>query len=461
MKFHDREEEMKSLKEMEGYRGKRMISISGRRRVGKTRLISEFISGKNALYLFVESKSEGLLLRDFSEKLAEALPGVVVGTLTWEEFFSTAFENIDILVFDEFQNIHFVNPGIYTTFQKVWDSKEWNVMVVLLGSYIGMMRRLFEDYRSPLYGRTTGRMVLRPLDFESSVSMMKEIGFRDMEDMIREYAMLGGIPKYYEFIEMFGIRTWDESVRKLFVSGLKPLVDEPEIILTGEFGKEQRIYMSILNAVAQGKSTMMEISNYTGIKPGSMGKYLQELVEYHGILERRVPVTEKRSSKRSRYFLKDHLMAFWFRYVRPNMFFIETGNEKEIMERIEGTYNDFTARVFENIVREVLIKADVFEADAAGSWWNRRGDEIDIVALNEKKKEILFGELKWRNKPMGCDVLDQLMEKKDLVQWYNEDRKERFILVSKSGFTEKCMRRMEDEGIMHWDLDDIEKLQGV
>ena len=458
VKFYNRETEIKILEEIEKYNGKRMISISGRRRVGKTRLITEFINGKKAIYFFVERKSEEMLLKSFSEELRALLPEIAIGTLRWEDIFSTIFEHMDIVVFDEFQNFQSVNPGIYSTFHKIWDSRDWDVMVLLLGSYMGMMRRLFEDYRSPLYGRTVGRIVLSPLDFENSVKIMKDLGFSHMEDMMKVYAMIGGIPKYYEFIELYGVRRWEDSVKRLFSSGLKPLVDEPEIILAGEFGRERRTYMSILNAVADGKATMMEISHYTGISPGTMGKYLQELVEYHGILERRVPVMEKKSSKRGRYFLKDRLMAFWLRYLRPNMFLIETGNEKEFLKRLKGTYNDFTARVFEDIVRELLIKKRIFEADNIGSWWNRRGDEIDILALNEYRKEILFGEIKWRNRATGWNVVEELIKKKELVHWRNEDRKERFLIVSKSGFTKKCLESMESEGIMHWDLKDIERM---
>ncbi len=125
---------------------------------------------------------------------------------------------------------------------------------------------------------------------------------------------------------------------------------------------------------------------------------------------------------------------------------------------MKETYSDFTARVFEDIAREMVVKKEFFEAELIGSWWNRRGDEIDIVALNESKKEVLFGEVKWRNRPVGWNIVEELMEKKELVEWNREDRKERFLIVSKSGFTKKCLEKMDDEGIMHWDLKDIERM---
>ncbi|MHC1568062.1 MAG: DUF234 domain-containing protein [Candidatus Syntropharchaeia archaeon] len=456
MKFYDREEEMRILENSSRIKGKKLIVISGRRRIGKTRLVMEFSSGKKSVYFFVERKSEELLLRDFSQELSRMMPEKSIGTLSWEEFFRVLLENTEIVIFDEVQNLYHVNPGVYTTFQKVWDRYEGDAMVLFLGSYVGLMKRLFEDYKSPLYGRISGKIELKPMDFRACSEIMRDLGFSGLEEMLHVYSMLGGVPKYYEILENYGIKRWETAVRKLFVSGLRPLVDEPEIILIGEFGKEHKPYMSILEAVARGKSTMTKISDYTGIRAKSMGKYLEELTEYYRILERKTPVTEGERSKKGRYFLKDRLISFWFRYVRPNIFLIESGKEREFLERVKETYEDHTARVFEDLMREIVKKDMNF--DKVGSWWNRRGDEIDIVALNERKKEILFGEVKWRNRSVGWNVVEELIEKKDLVKWYNEDRKEKFLIVSKAGFTKKCLERMEDEGIMHWDLRDLERL---
>jgi AAA+ ATPase superfamily predicted ATPase len=112
----------------------------------------------------------------------------------------------------------------------------------------------------------------------------------------------------------------------------------------------------------------------------------------------------------------------------------------------------------ERFIIEIIKEKKVFDFTSIGSWWSRKGDEIDVVAVNEKSKEILFCECKWRNRKVDWDIVEELKQKAQLVDWYNEVRKERFLIVSKSGFTRNCLERMHDEKILHWDLMDIKNI---
>jgi hypothetical protein len=253
-------------------------------------------------------------------------------------------------------------------------------------------------------------------------------------------------------------KNWLDVIITLFLQEPRPLYDEPIVLLTGEFGKEQQTYMSILETISMGKCSMTEISDATGISPKSIGKYLKELGQYYEVIERKLPIFERISSKKSRYFVKDNLLRFWFRFIQRNRNYLEIGDTGAIIDIINKEMPLHVSHVFEKIVAEVILKKPFFKVTNIGQWWSRKGDEIDIVAVNEHIKEILFCECKWRNRKTNWDVVKELRRKANLVDWYNNDRKEHFLIVSKSGFTKNCLDRMNAEGILHWNLKDIEKM---
>ena len=275
--------------------------------------------------------------------------------------------------------------------------------------------------------------------------------------MMNIYSILGGVPLYYEFIERFGISgSWKDIVKAMFIEEPRPLIDEPHVLLVGEFGRQQSTYMGILEAIARGKSTMTEIANATGIPEKSLGKYLKELSQDYEIIERKVPMFSPPNSKRGRYFLRDPFLTFWFRFIYPNMSMIELGQGDELIRSIENNINAHTGRIFEKIVAEII--AERFKPLKMGSWWNRRGDEIDIVA--ELENEVLFVECKWRNRKITWREVEDLIRISELVK-IEASKKRRYMIVSKSGFTENCRNRMDEKGIIYWDLSDLERAMKV
>ena len=450
-KFYDREREMKMLENLP--KGTNLIVVYGRRRIGKTRLILEHLRGKESRYVFIpRDVGEMRFLRELSEihgipRFASLKDAVIYLIETSENVF-----------FDEFQNIKYMDASLFSYLQEAIDSLDFkgsqrNIFVA--GSSNSMMREIFVDYSRPLYGRVKVSIQLDALPFEAINMILKDVGIEKFEDRIRYYSVFGGVPKYYEYLD--ARMGFEKRMKALFFRGTSPLREEGKIVLLSEFGGDFSRYISALDAIATGNRSLGDISAAMGIDRTGTNKYLDTLRKQYGLVKRLVPATEDpEKSKRGLYVLNDPFLTFWFRFVKRYENYYETGLEDEVYSRFLRDFPSHVSFIFEDIVKNAVMKQGQWER--IGSWWNRRGDEIDIIALNEKNKEILFGEVKWRNRPIGCNLLEELKKKKELVDWHREERKEKFLLVSKSGFTKKCIERMDEEGIMHWNLKDVQRI---
>ncbi len=461
MDFINRAKEISSLERFKkaSKKGSVMVGMIGRRQVGKTRLVREFLErdGGKSLYFFVDEKREDMLLEDFSRTVNESMGSNLPDFRDWDRFFSYIFSLKGMtVVFDEFQNLEFVNPAVFSMMQRHWDSSEDSeILLILIGSYTSMMKKILGDSMSPLFGRSSSIWKINSLRF----SDLRDVLPGDMEEAVKMYMVFGGMPRYYVLMDRFGSMTLENALKDLLYWTGAPLLNESMLLLSQEFRGKWRTMFSILESVSEGKVSHSEIADRTGISTTNLSKYLEELVSEHEILAKEYPVTGDRGRTRvSRYMISENFLSFWFGFVYSNRDIVEREDWEVLSHKVNAGINTYLGRRFEIFSRELVRRSMSYER--VGSWWSRKGDEIDIVALNEKKKEILFGEVKWRNRPIGCDVLEELMEKKELVQWHRKDRKESFMLVSKSGFTKKCLERMDDEGILHWDIDDIAKIAG-
>ncbi|MGC8680402.1 MAG: DUF234 domain-containing protein, partial [Candidatus Micrarchaeia archaeon] len=213
-----------------------------------------------------------------------------------------------------------------------------------------------------------------------------------------------------------------------------------------------------------GPARSIEIANKVGIKNTSLSKYLRKLQDI-GFVGKEVPVTERRSSKKSLYYMQDNFLNFWFSFVHRNRGLIENGKHDELNKILETELSKFIGKAFEKLIRENISHFSPFNVERSGRWWGKdpsrpRGmneEEIDVVALNEKSKDILFAECKWSNDKAGVEIYNELKRKANLVQWYNNERHEHYALFSKSGFTEEMKRIAEKERVLLFDLDAIEK----
>ena len=445
--FVDREEEMKKLMDIADSKKAELVVVYGRRRVGKSRLLTEFAGKTGALYLLADASDS--ILDIFARQIKEDF----VRFETWEDFFEYFHRSRrKILILDEFQYLYNVNKAWPTILQRWWERfKSTDKKIILSGSIISTIDRISRGYGSALYGRKTAEMEIRPLPFPVIHRFLPSY---DIEDLVRAYSVLGGVPRYLE--EFSGEIPLHDNIRSRMLEKTSFLYNEPMNLLFEEF-RDPAPYTSIIMAIVQGNTRFNEISQFSHISPGKLPRYLMTL-ERVGIVKKEVPVTERKvRTKNTRYAVRDNFFRFWFRYVFPEKTGIEMGLTDEVMTGIKSDMDNYVARVFEDIAAELLWGTGSYSR--IGRWWHGE-NEIDVVALNERKGEILFGEVKWRKRLTGWNVVEELMEKKKLVKWNSEKRKEKLLMVSRAGFTKKCLERMDDEGIMHWDINDIERMAG-
>ena len=236
--FINREDELASLQREYDRKGSSLVIMYGRRRVGKTRLITKFIENKNALFFLASEESEAQNRTEFKNRAADFLNNDLLRNadvsswdLIFKEIINKHFEEKPVIVIDEFQYIGKSDPAFLSVFQRIWEEelKDRDVMVILCGSLISMMRSQTLDYSSPLYGRRTAQICLKQISFRHYKGFFP--GKKEKE-LIELYSVTGGVPKYIELIgkekDIF------TSVKNNVLERSSYLYDEPEFLLQQE-----------------------------------------------------------------------------------------------------------------------------------------------------------------------------------------------------------------------------------
>ena len=444
-RFIDREQELETLQDEYERRGSSLVILYGRRRAGKTTLITEFIRDKNALFFLASEESEAQNRSAFKEKAADFIDSALLreaSVSSWDTIFAAimehSFDSKPVIVIDEFQYIGKSNPAFPSVFQRIWEEqlKNKSVMVILCGSLISMMESQTLSYNSPLYGRRTAQIRLGQIPFRYYGEFFPG---RNRKELIEMYAITGGVPKYIEvFSESKDIY---RAIQKNVLNRSGYLYDEPHFLLQQEVS-EIGSYFSVIKAIAAGNHKLAAISSALEVKATSLTKYLKTLIDLD-ILEREVPVTEEKpeKSKRGLYRIKDNYLRFWFAFVYPNMSFIESGNSRIVLDKIrKGLVTSHTAFVYEDVCREKmwdLNAEDVwpFHFSRIGRTWEGEM-EIDIAALDPEGGNLILGECKYWQEPVGLNVLRDLEKKAESVSWEKQRRKVWYVLFSAGGFTE-------------------------
>ena len=445
-RFIDREEELATLQAEYAREGSSLLILYGRRRTGKTTLISEFIRDKNALFFLASEESEVQNRNAFKDKAAEFLDSNLLRSAnvsSWDAVFAALMEreydSKPVIVIDEFQYIGRSNPAFPSMFQRIWEEqlKERSVMVILCGSLISMMESQTLSYDSPLYGRRTAQIRLGQIPFRYYGEFF---GGKSRRELIERYAVTGGIPKY---IEMFSDgQTLREAIWQSVLNRSGYLYDEPQFLLRQEVS-EIGSYFSIIRAIAAGNHRLTAIASVLEVKTTNLTKYLRTLIDLD-ILEREVPVTEENpeKSKRGLYKIKDNYLRFWFAFVYPNRSLIESGHSQIVLDKIEkALVTGHIAFVYEDVCREKMWELNArdawpFHFARVGRFWD--GDtEIDIAALDPEGKNLILGECKYWQTPVGLNVLRELEQKTGAVPWEKARRRVWYVLFSTGGFTEE------------------------
>ncbi len=439
LKFIDRKNELDGLNEM--YQKKRadLLILYGRRRIGKTTLAKKFAEDKPSFYFLARRQDFSLELKRMRDEFSQQHDVFIPEPRNLQGIFEDIMERSGqedkfVFIIDEFPYWIEENREILSEMQHLWDERliQENIFLILTGSSIGMMESEVLDQKSPIYGRRTGQLKLTEIPLSNIGDFLPSY---DKKDLIRTYGAFGGVPFYLkEFDEDKGFY---ENIRDTFLNKLNILHEEAEILLREELRKTN-VYFNIIKAIIDGATKLNEISNKSKVSITNVNKYLNVL-ERLNIITREYPITEPAKKKNFHYRVTDSYFRFWLSFVYPYQGRIEDDPDK-ILEKVRSEYDRYMGPVFEEICERYVRKNHDY--GEVGRWWYK-GNEIDVIGLNEKGNKILFGECKWTNKKVSYRELEHLKEKAKKVRWKDGQRDERFALFSRSGFSKKLKAQKE------------------
>jgi AAA+ ATPase superfamily predicted ATPase len=447
--FTGRETELEELEKLYKTKTFQMVIIYGRRRVGKSTLISQFTQNKRSIFFTAIESDSKKNLEAFSRALMK-LRGVE-GELSfagWDRAFdetaklacqTPARESL-VLVIDEYPYLAQAERSISSVLQNYCDTVFKNIplMIILCGSSMSFMENQVLGYQSPIYGRRTAQLKIGPFDYRDSALFVPK--YR-LVDKALVYGITGGIPKYLELFD--DALSPKENIIKLFLSPAGYLYEEPSNLLKQEL-REPIKYNLIIEAVAKGASRLNEIATKTGLETSAVSNYMASLISL-GIMRKETALTEEKNKKKTLYRLTDTMFVFWYRYILGNEFAIRTRDTESLYDNdIEPDLNRFMGNIFETMCGEYLAKENSrkesglpFKIRQMGRWWGtnpltKSEEEIDIIGINEKSSSALFCECKFRNDLADVQILNALIEKARRWPAYKHQY---FMLFSKSGFT--------------------------
>jgi hypothetical protein len=422
--------------------------VYGRRRVGKTTLIREFLKDKESVYYMAVEGTKKENLRGLSAAFLMQGKNNAPAAESYVEFrdYEAALAYIDLLAgehrriviaIDEYPYLAASYPTISSLVQKHIDEcwKDSRLFLILCGSSMSFMEEQVLGYKSPLYGRRTAQFKIRPFTFWEAGEMLKDYSAQDRALL---YGVTGGIPEYLSRID--GTKDVHENIIRLFFDESGRLFEEPINLMKQEL-REPMTYHSIISAIASGASRLNEIATKTGLESGGCSNQLSSLIALQ-IVKKEVPMTQNANSRSTLYSLEDSMYLFWYRFVRPNSSSIMCGVGRQIYETVVMPQNDdFMGRIFETICRQYLFLPEIygklpFPIGQIGRWWGnnaraRRQEEIDLMAISGET--VLFGECKWRNEKIGRQVVERLLERGELFQYPEKY----YYIFSKTGFKEE------------------------
>lgn len=453
MRFIGRKNELHTLN-TEYNRNSSFVVIYGRRRVGKTTLIKEFLKNKTAFYYLATEELESQSMKRLANVIARTTKNTLLQKIEftdWLDLFQLIAdykpEEKKVLVIDEFPYLVRTNSAFPSILQNAWDEflKDSNVMVILSGSLIGMMQKHALSYDSPLYGRRTAQMRLTPLSF-TSIYETQNLPF---EQAVEQFALTGGVPKYLEFFE--DGRPLEEQLKDAVFSKNGFLYEEPNFLLKSESLTAVN-YFSIIKTIADGNHKLGKIASALGQESSSLTPYLSTLSDL-GFIEKRTPITEKNpeKSRKGLYFIADNFLRFWFCYVYPYKGELELDNMQIVLDEIHKDFKEkFVAFAYEDICKDIFAKlcsnnAISFVPSRIGSYWlnDYDGDtEIDVMSVDHQNKQVFAGECKYHTKPVDAPVYFTLKEKVDNASEIRKSFPKYNViygLFSKSGFTKRML----------------------
>ena len=438
MKFYNREKEIKKLLEIneQSKKNAQFSVVTGRRRIGKTQLLLKSYENTKFLYFFVAKKSEVILCQDFLQELKEKLNAPILGevnsfSVLFEYIVQLSYEQNITLIIDEFQEFFTVNPSVYSDMQRIWDlhKDKSKLNLIVSGSVISLMYKIFENYKEPLFGRANHFIKLQAFKTNTLKEILSDYNPNyTPDDLLALYSFTGGVAKY---VQLFMDNGWTSKEKMIegMIDENSIFISEGKNLLIDEFGKEYGTYFSILTAISEGKNTRAEIEN---LLKKEIGGYLTKMERDFNLIKKQQPIFTKSSTKNVKYQIEDNFIMFWFRFIYKYSSMIEIGAYEQLRKIIERDFSSFSGHMLEKYFRE---NAQISQAyTSIGNYWDRKGEtEIDFIAVNEIEKSIDFAEIKRQKNNISIEKLRQkaaefLIQnpqfnsyKKDFYAWSLED----------------------------------------
>ena len=464
--FFGRTGELETLQDAYESPTAEMAIIYGRRRIGKTALIRKFCEGKPVFFYTARAWKDAFQLEEFSQAVGTVNHNPQQRFLDWpaalRALTNQPCESRKVIVIDEFQYIAKERPSILSELQVLWDEElsRKNILLILCGSAVSFIAKEVLGEKNPLYGRARTIMKVRPLPFQTTAQFVPNCS---ADDVFRGYAVLGGIPYFWQGMNPQRSLTENLATNLLRENGF--LNDEAQSVLRQEF-RDPSTYNAILQAIAFGATTRHEIAQKSLADSRNLSKYLTVL-EDMDLIEREFSVFagagDLSNASRGLYRIADHYLKFWFRFLAKNPVPIMTRAEavSEWRSSVEPFFSEFASEAFEEVCRQYLIRLRhagqlPFRPTVLGRWWEKN-IEIDIVAADHERRHCLVGECKYRNEKVNLKVFRSL-QAKCAHRPVHDDAVFHYWLFSRSGFDDSVKELAKRDPYLH--LVEMDELLG-
>lgn len=468
--FVGRKRELSSLEKLYHQQGFDMTVIYGRRRIGKSTLIREFLKGKRAIFYTATKVGKARNLELFCQQVVSlldpSLTGVSFSSLEAILDFITDRLSGDklVLVIDELPYWAQDDGALLSVLQKYIDTRwsERDMMIILCGSSLSFMENKVLSEKSPLFGRRNKQIRLEAFDYLEAAEFVPNYS---AEDRAIIYGITGGVAKYLAMIDPRS--SADDNIKAQFFNTDGYLYDEPRNLLAQEF-TDVALVNNVIEQIASGSNTVNEISLKIRQNSSTVLYTLDKLIQV-GLITKKKCITEEKNRKKTQYVLRDQMFRFWYAFIPKATSIIEIGQGDLYFDQVvKPQIHNYMGSVFEEMCRYYTLKEGICGAFGntltdVGTWWGteslQRGTkkvqqsaDIDVVGISELDKTAVLGECKFKKEKIDKNVYDTLLRRSAVIG--GKYRIIRFLFFSLSGYT-SWFDSIQNNGVVLLTLDDL------
>ena len=450
--FIGREKEIKYLNEFYNKPSIGMTVIYGRRRIGKSTLISEFIKDKKSIFYTAtkvgKERNLELFAKQILDELAPDLSNITFNSLeTVFDFIGNSIKDEKlILVIDELPYWADKDEALLSILQKYIDTvwKDKNLKIILCGSSLSFMENKVLSEKSPLFGRRDSQIKLEAFDYLDSAKFVPNYS---AEEKAICYGITGGVAKYLSLID--SSKDIHENIISLFFKTNGYLYDETHNLLTQEFS-DITIVNNIIEQIASGENALSIISEKVHESQQTVSYFLDKLISV-GLIGKKKCITEEKNKKKTQYVLKDSMFKFWYEFIPKATSVIEMGQGELYYHKAVKPYlHSYMGPIFENMCQYYTLKQGIEGKygcfiTSVGTWWGQekikdqygnikmQATDIGVVGISDIDKKAVVGECKFKNEKIDKNIYETLIQRSNLITKYKVSK---YILFSLSGYTD-------------------------